>query len=611
MPCPLARRGHHMGTTGLAPKPETRFVAVRGQIPTHPLQGMLGGSSSAGVKDKNDDAIVGKLPTSAYETYAKGIVACVADGISGSANSHLAAQTSVIQFTQDYYAAPESWPVQDCAGRLMAALNTWFYSQNRSGSPAAEGQVTTFTAIIARSTTAHIVHIGDTRVLRIRGNEIMQLTEDHTAAFLGRGDTLSRALGVEPHVRVDYLQEPLQEGDLYLLMSDGVHGVLSPQQMRDLLAARPLTNQPEVEDAARRICDAALAAGSDDNVSCLILKITQLPSESLTEAHHRLTSQVIPPVMQPGNRIDGFQVDRVLHSSTRSHVYLVHQQGEDRQLVLKAPSQNFAEDLQYLEAFTLEQWVGRRIDNPQVMKILPYDDSRFLYYVAEWVEGETLRDWMIHNPKASLDQVVEVLGSVISAVRIFHRLGMVHRDLKPENIILGPDARAKVIDFGAVQVSGFADNPSGYRGSAPEGSLDYIAPEVLNRQPATNLSDMFSIGAMTYEMLTGHLPFGFSDGTKLPSRPSDWAIKPLEQHRPDLPAAADRALARCLAFEVNDRPDSMSEFLADMKRAARSRSAQSMPSVPLLERGSTSFWRGWAMIATLSTLILAGLLLLG
>ncbi len=604
-------RGLLMGRIRLARKSETRFVAVRSQIPTHPLQALLGGSSIAGRKDSNDDAIVGKVPTSSYETYAKGIVACIADGISGSANSHLAAQTSVVQFTQDYYATPDSWPVQDCAGRLIAALNTWFYAQNRSGSPAAEGQVTTFTALILRSTTAHIIHIGDTRVLRIRGQETRQLTEDHNASFLWQGQALTRALGIEPHVRVDYLQEPMQEGDIYLLLSDGVHGVLSGPQMSALLAPLPLTTQAGLEDAARRICEAALDAGSDDNLSCLIVKVTQLPSESLTEAHHRLTAQIIPPVMQPGNRIDGFQVDRVLHSSTRSHVYLVRRPGDDRRLVLKAPSQNFAGDLHYLEAFTLEQWVGRRIDNPQVMKILPHDESRFLYYIAEWVPGETLRDWMNRNPRPPLDAVVRVLASVVSAVRVFHRLGMVHRDLKPENIILDAEGRAKIIDFGAVQVSGFADSPGGYRSSTPEGSLDYIAPEVLNRQPASNLSDLFSLGAISHEMLTGRVPFGSSDGAKLPARPADWAMKPLEQLRPDLPAAAGRALARCMAFDTRDRPQAMSEFLGDLRRAAQSGGKQTEAPPPLIQRGSLAFWRGWALTATVAALALLALLVLG
>lgn len=599
----------------MSPKPETRFAALRGQIPTHPLRAVLGGSSSAGIKARNDDAIVGKLPVSRYETFAKGIVACIADGISGSANSHIAAQTSVVQFTQDYYAAPESWPVPDCAGRLVAALNTWFHSQNRSGSPAAEGQVTTFTALIARSSTAHIVHIGDTRVLRIRGDEIRQMTSDHTARLPGQGQALTRALGVEPHIRVDYLQKPLKSGDIYLLLSDGVHGFLPAAQIRDLLKPLALDTQPEAEAAARLICEAALAAGSDDNLSCLILKITQLPSESLTEAHHRLTSQVIPPALQPGNRIDGFQIDRVLHSSTRSHVYLVHRAGEEGpQLVLKAPSRNFADDLQYLEGFMLEQWVGRRIDNPQIMKILPHDDSRFLYYVAEWVQGETLRDWMSRNPRPSLDQVTPILASVISAARIFHRLGMVHRDLKPENIILGADGRARIIDFGTVQVSGFSDAPAGYRASAPdsapEGSLDYIAPEVLNHQPATNLSDLFSIGAICHEMLTGHVPFNLTDRRKLPSRAADWALRPLAQARPDLPGAAGQMLARCLAFDPKDRPEAMSEFLAGLQRAARLGGAGALQPVPLLARGSTAFWRGWAMTASLTVLILLAALLM-
>merc|ERR1711965_608830 len=129
-----------------------------------------------------------------------------------------------------------------------------------------------------------------------------------------------------------------------------------------------------------------------------MLRVLDLPSESLTEAHSRLTAQVVPPRLAPGNRIDGWEVIEVLHASTRSNVYLVRRAGEDGRFVLKAPSKGLEDNLQYLDGFTLEQWVGRRIDNPQVMKIRPHEDSRFLYYVAEHVEGLTLRQWMDQHP---------------------------------------------------------------------------------------------------------------------------------------------------------------------------------------------------------------------
>ncbi|WP_172332386.1 bifunctional protein-serine/threonine kinase/phosphatase [Mangrovicoccus sp. HB161399] len=572
-------------------------TTVPGQFPAQGLRAVLGGWSGAGTKPRNDDAISGRIPETAYEMQVKGAIACIADGISTGLNSDKAAQISVVQFARDYYSAPESWPVRDCAGRLLNSLNSWLHAQNRSGSPDAEGMVTTFTAAIARSTTLHIVHIGDTRCQRLRAGRLVPLTEDHSARFMGGSESLTRALGAEADIRVDYAQETMAEGDLYILTTDGVHDTLGEAGMRDRLAGLPQESREDLEAASRALCQAALEAGSSDNVSCMLLKILALPSETLPEAHRRLTAQVIPPAMKPGNRIDGWEVLEVMHSSTRSNVYLVRRAGEDGRFVLKAPSQNFAENLQYLEGFTLEQWVGRRITNSQVMKIRPHEDSRFLYYIADFVEGETLRDWMKAHPKPSIAEIIPVLASLISAVRVFHRLGMVHRDLKPENVIIAEDGTAKIIDFGSVQVSGFRDLERGDKEELPEGSLNYIAPEVLTGQGAQPLSDLFSVAAITWEMLAGRVPFDLEERTALPSRPADWAAGDFAALRPDLPPATGEVLSRALAFSPKDRPEVMSEFLGEMRKL-QGRAGTRPVFVPLLQRGSRGFWRGWALAAT-------------
>ena len=151
------------------------------QLPSNALKAAMGGHSAAGQKARNDDAIVGKVPDNEYQRHLRGVVACIADGLSSARNADRAAQLAVLQFTRDFYDAPESWTVQNCASRLLGSLNSWFHSQNRSGIADNEGFATTFTALILRSTTAHIVHIGDTRCYRLRDGKLTLLTEDHSA----------------------------------------------------------------------------------------------------------------------------------------------------------------------------------------------------------------------------------------------------------------------------------------------------------------------------------------------------------------------------------------------------------------------------------------------
>jgi len=581
---------------------------VPSQFPARPLDVTMGGCSRIGSKERNDDAIAGRIPDNTYEMHVKGVVACIADGISTGRNSDVAARTAVIQFAQDYYATPESWRIQGCAARLLTALNSWLYSQNAAGNPESDGKITTFTALILRSNTAHVIHIGDTRCMLLRDGEIRTLTDDHNASFMGTGETLTRALGAEPHVRADYSQERFQPGDIFVLTTDGVHGLLSPADIQSLLD-RPLKTQHDLEEASRSLCDAATDAGSDDNLSALILQVNDTPSETLTEAHQRLTSHAIPPVLKPGNRIDGYVVQEVLHASTRSHAYRVRRTSDDAICVLKAPSQNFAESIQYLEGFMLEQWVGRRIDNPQIMKIHEHEESRFLYYIAEWVQGETLRQWMDRHPKPALADILPILSSLISATRTFHRLGMVHRDLKPENVIIEHDGTVKIIDFGSVQVTGFSDLPTANEDVVPEGSLNYIAPEVLTGGAATNLSDLFSIGAIVYEMLAGEVPFALEDRVDLPSKPFDWTLRPLKSFRPDLPESTGNALARVLAYDPAKRPEVMTEFLQNLKDST-SRRVSGEQWQPLIQRGSVDFWRAWALLSTAASLVMLIALLL-
>ncbi|QQN74285.1 protein kinase [Croceicoccus sp. YJ47] len=399
----------------------------------------------------------------------------------------------------------------------------------------------------------------------------------------------------------------MRADDLFVLTSDGVHGSLSHDAIENMLREAAPRDRAEIERAASGLCDAALKAGSTDNVSCIMVRIEDLPSETLSEAYGRLTRRAIPPVLAIGNRLDDWRVVEVLHSSARSHVYLVERPDREGRYVLKAPSANFADDLRYLEGFAVEQWVGRRIRNTQVMQVLPAQDTRFFYFVAEHVEGRTLRRWMMDRPEPACDDILPLVASIVSAVRVFHRMEMVHRDLKPENIIVAEDGTAKIIDFGSVQVAGFADLQSAEIAQWPEGSLNYIAPEVLAGEAAQNLSDLFSIAAICWEMLTGTVPFDREASGKPLVSERERTTSTFARLRPDMPPAVGTVLARALSPEPGDRQQAMSEFVGELRKASRS-SVRPTEFVPLIERGSKAMWRNWALIATLVSMVMAVLL---
>ncbi|MEY4642466.1 MAG: hypothetical protein RLZZ227_2460 [Pseudomonadota bacterium] len=562
---------------------------------SHTLSIAYGGHTTAGLKERNEDAFAALLPASQLR-YSKGAIAAIADGVSCSDNARVASQTSVGTFIQDYLSTPESWDVKTSASRVLAALNSWLYSQGQAALTRHNGFVTTFSAVILRSTTAHVLHCGDSRVYRYRDGKLQPLTTDHNLVQ-GNGDaTLTRALGMDTELKVDYQQRSLRVDDILLFTTDGVHGFVKPAQLAEALAALALQapgsegGSTPLEQIARALIDKALHAGSSDNLSCLLLRVLDLPVEDINEAHSKLTQLVIPPVLAPGNRLDGYTVTKILHNGSRSHLYLATHPRYRQKFVLKAPSPNFAEDPQYLEGFMREQWVGRRIDHPGIMKIHdPVPDSKFLYHICEFIDGVTLRQWMYDNPKPDLQKVREFAKQIAASLRVLQRLGMLHRDLKPDNIMLTQAGEVKLIDFGTVQVSGLQDIASPLREDTPVGTADYMAPEYLLGERGAHRSDIFSFGVIIYELLTEALPFRTPQaGRKLDY--SFWKYRSALELRKDLPLWMDIAMRKACAPRPSQRYAALSEFLHDLEVPNQHLLAAEQHK-PLIENNPVRFWQ--------------------
>ncbi|MCW8194749.1 bifunctional protein-serine/threonine kinase/phosphatase [Proteobacteria bacterium 005FR1] len=545
----------------------------------------FGGASSAGVKPANQDAFAAHQPAPC-ECRLKGAVACIADGLSCSEQAQLASQTAVTQFIEDYYSTPDSWSVKTAAARVLSSMNAWFFHQGQASAQPHHGLVTTFSAIICKSTTAHLFHVGDSRIYRLRGDQLEQLTRDHHTGGSSndRQTWLSRALGADSRLEVDYLQCELREGDIFLLTTDGLHEFVDEQCMREIAGGGA-----GGEQAAEALVDAALAHGGGDNLSALLVHVEQLPRQAIDEVHRELTGKIIPPVLQPGMSIDGFQVLRVLHNGTRSHVYLVSD-SSSKQFVLKAPSENFADDAQYLESFIREGWVGRRMDHPRIMIIhRQKNESPFLYHLCEHVGGTTLRQWMYDNPTPSLQKVRELAAGIVSSLRVLQRAGMVHRDLKPENIMLGDQGQIKLVDFGTVMVPGLEEIESPLQEEIPVGSVDYAAPEYVLGVDQQR-SDLFSLGVIVYELLCGQLPFSRPFGRPVPSRYSDWQYRSINQFRKDLPSWIDLVLRKALQADPRQRYEPYSELISNLHKPSREMLIASN-NAPLLERSPLRVWQ--------------------
>ncbi|MCW8327439.1 bifunctional protein-serine/threonine kinase/phosphatase [Photobacterium sp. SDRW27] len=563
------------------------------EVVTEGLQVSVGGFSSAGYREANQDAFAVKYSVRNSVVKYKGVVACIADGVSCSDNGQQASHTSVTQFIDDYYSTPNSWGVRKAAAKVLTSLNSWLYHHGQQSDLRHNGLVTTFSSVIVKSNTAHLIHVGDSRIYRYRAGKLTQLTQDHSRKQGGKSHFLTRALGMDSRLDVDYQQEPVEVDDVLVLTTDGLHDWLSKQELEGLMSRTELAT----EELAHLIVQYALKKGSDDNLTCLLVKIDSLPQENLQEVIRQLTQRVIPPVLVEGNRIDQYEIIRVLHSGTRSHVYLAKSHFDTKYYVLKAPSPNFSDDLVYLQGFIREGWIGRQITHTSVMKIHRYaDTSPFLYHVCDYVEGKTLRQWMIDNPEPSLEKVRQVAAELVKPIRFFQRMGIVHRDLKPENIILTENGKAVFIDFGTAQAEGIDEITAVIKEEVPVGATDYIAPEYLAGEQATVYSDLFSVGVIVYEMLTGKLPYRTRysqvfDGSK----PQYYEYVSATKNRPDLPSWLDLVLKKVCHPSPDIRYQVISEFIHDLS-TPNPKILRELKESPLIQRNPLRFWKVMVLV---------------
>ncbi|GAA5118035.1 bifunctional protein-serine/threonine kinase/phosphatase [Luteolibacter yonseiensis] len=547
--------------------------------------------TSAGPKPQNEDCLGVHIPDAALLP-TKGIVACIADGVSAASAGKEAAESAVIGFISDYYETPESWEVKTAGQRVLTALNRWLFSQGQGFRDAEKGCVTTFTAVILKSQTAHVFHIGDSRLYRFRGGELEQITRDHASQVSADTCYLTRALGLTASPRIDYHTFPLETGDRYLLTTDGIHGELSRQDMEALI--RQNTDSQNCAD----MLGSAAGAGQD-NRSCILLEVKSLPDGNKDDVFRQLSSLPIPPDLLPGQSIDGLHVERLISASKNSQLYLVSDLDDsNRSYVLKTPSVSFEDDPAYLERFALEEWIGLRTDSPHLAKVIRRArPRRFLYYVMESIDGMTLERWSEKNPAPPVEQVVEMVGQIVEGVRALHRRDTLHQDLKPDNILLDASGIIKIIDYGSCQVGGIAEIATPFKRETSLGTLDFSAPEYRLGITATTRSDLFSIAVIFYHLLTGgHHPYGKAWARASSQRDFyNLAYQPAAAHNPMVPLWMDSVLRKALSIRSEDRHEVMSEFIHNLRHPDPA--FLTAEPLPFAQRNPLLFWKLVAFIA--------------
>lgn len=559
----------------------------------------IGQHSAQGRKAANQDFHGALLPDGRVLA-SKGVAIALADGISSSAVGRVAAETAVKTFLTDYYCTSEAWTVKTSAQRVIDAANSWLYAATRRGVHAHDldkGYVCTLSAMVLKSRSAHLFHIGDSRIYRVAGETLEQLTNDHRVVLSSEESYLGRALGAAPNVEIDYRALELSPDDVFVLATDGVYEHVAPRLMAQAIAA----SRDDLDQAARRIVEEALARGSTDNLTIQIARVDALPDGDAGDVFVRTDELAPPPLPEAPCDFDGYRILRQIHANHRSHIYLAADPDTGGRVAIKIPSMDLRGDAAYLRRFMMEEWIARRIRGAHVLKAVPPGRRRnFLYVVTDHVEGQTLRQWMIDNPRPDIATVLAVVEQIAKGLRAFHRMEMVHQDLRPENVMVDRDGGVTIIDFGSTKVAGVHEAAPDLEREDILGTLQYTAPEYFLGEGGSASSDLFSLGVIAYEMLTGRLPYG-AEVSRARSRKAQRRLRYASARsaaRP-IPEWIDAALRRAVDPDPFKRHDALSEFVADLRRPNPAFAPERRR--PLIERNPLLFWQ-------LLSLVLAGVI---
>ncbi len=547
------------------------------------LQLSFAEASATGPREENQDALRLVTPAPALAA-SKGYLFAIADGVSQCADGGLAARSTLQALALDYYATPETWAVAEALERLLSAQNRWLQA-NGGGQPL----LTTVSALVMRGRRFTLAHVGDCRVYRWHADQLQRVSEDHVWDQQGMQHVLKRALGLDQHLVLDFLDGELRLNESFVLLSDGVWAVLG-----DTAIAAILRDQPDIESAAQTLVNAAHLAGSQDNASALLVRVDALGETSIGDALIHLQQWPLPPALKPGQSFEGWQVEGILGQSQQSLLYRVRD-AQQQPWLLKTLPGHLHDDHLAGQALLSEEWFLKRVAGRHFPEVHAASQRQHLYYVMREYSGQTLAELYAQTGPLPLAQWQELAERLLRAVGMLHRRQILHRDIKPENLLLGDDGELRLLDFGLAYCPGLSEDQP----CALPGTPSYIAPEAFKGDAPTPQQDLYAVGVTLFFLLTGEYPYGEIEAFQ---RPRFGLPVSASRYRPDLPEWLAQSLARAVAVDPQQRFETAEEWLLLLEQGERH--SLSVRPRPLLEREPLKVWRTLALGSLVVNLLL-------
>lgn len=469
-------------------------------------------SSTGVVRDHNEDFLLFWEPDEFELRQKAGSLAILADGVGGEGNgdvaSRLAVETAVTAFKE---ANPETSPSNLARSMFEAAAAAVFQATRDKGRMA-----TTLLVSIFRHDQVTIAHVGDSRAYLVRGGKIKRLTTDHSYTSLQvklglllernamtspHRSTLTRSIGYEPMCHYDISTHPLERGDIILQCSDGLYGFLLDEEILEAV----IKYHPG--EACKRLIGLAEKRQVSDNVSAQIVQVWEVDKS-------QAPNPAAKPRSNPGHELavgsvldDRFEITDVIAKSGMASLFKANDRKTGAAVAIKVPLLQIESDPAGFDRFRREEEIGLQLNHPYILKFIPVEKKSRPYLVMEYLEGQTLSELLRSVKPLPEPDAVKIASRICEALDYMHKNGVIHRDLKPQNIMLCNDGSIRIMDFGIARAQGARRLT--FVGFTPTmGTPDYMAPEQVRGSRGDERTDIYSLGAILYEMVTGEPPFG-------------------------------------------------------------------------------------------------------
>jgi protein phosphatase len=413
------------------------------------------------------------------------------------------------------------------------------------------GMATTLSLLLLRGQRYYGAHVGDTRIYLYRGGMLQQLTTDHVWDRPDMRHVLKRAVGLDQHLSVDFIEGELKAGDVFIVMSDGVWGALDEKNIQKALT---LYDDPAL--LCNYLTRTALEKGSQDNCSAVAIRVVELGPDTLSELIASGRNLKAPEKLNVGDVLDDFEVVEPLHESRASLLYKVRHVQTLQMFVLKTLQPLFAEDKDTCAALLNEEWLAKRVVSQYVPQVFPVSVERRskLYFILSWHEGATLQERLDNGHHFTMAGVAKIGIDMMRGIGALHRLNIIHRDIKPANVHQASDQRLRILDLGIAISSGIGkieamQNP---------GTPSFMAPELFEGEVANASTDIYAAGVTLYHLLTRKYPYGEIEPFQ---HPKFGEPIPPSRYRPDTPYWLENIILKAVARNPESRFETAEEML--------------------------------------------------